>query len=67
MKAQVETGNDKERAIAKVIEDRCCQDGDCTYPAVLPEILIAVDFLLSPADTRFLVRYVKERCPPPGA
>ena len=61
----MEPSNDKEATIVKVIEDRCCQGGACTYPAVLPEMLIGVDFLLSPKNTRFLVRYVKERCPPP--
>jgi len=60
----MEPRNDKERAIANAIEDRCCQ-GDCTYPAVLPEILNHLDFLLSPTDTQFLVRYVRERCTPP--
>jgi hypothetical protein len=59
----VESINHNERAIAKVIEDRCCQ-GDCTYPAVLPEVIENIDFLLSPKDTLFLVRYTKERCPP---
>jgi len=31
----------------------------------LAEVLNGVDFLLSPTDTRFLARYVKERCPSP--
>ena len=57
--------NNKERAIAEVVENRCRQDGDCTYPAVLPEIIESIDFLFSPRDTLFLVSYVKERCPAP--
>ena len=35
-----------------MIEDRVAKN--CSYPAVLPEVLNSVDFLLSPADTRFL-------------
>ena len=27
----------RERAITKIVENRCCQDGDCTYPSVLPK------------------------------
>ena len=58
----MEPSNDNERAIAEVIENRCCQGGDCTYPAVLPEIIENIEFLFSPEDTLFVVNYVKERC-----
>jgi hypothetical protein len=61
----MEPSNKKERTIAKLIEDRCCQADSCTYPLVLPEVLNEVGFLLSPTDTQFLVRYVKQRCPTP--
>jgi len=61
----MQPSNDKERAIADVVENRCCQGGDCTYPAVLPEIIESIDFLFTPKDTLFLVSYVKERCPAP--
>jgi hypothetical protein len=59
----MEPSNDKERAIAEVIENRCCQGGDCIYPAILPEVIESIDFLFSAKDTLFLVNYAKERCP----
>jgi len=58
----MEPSNDRERAIAKMIQDRCCQGG-CTFPNILPEVIERVDSL-SPQDTLFLYRYVKECCPP---
>lgn len=61
----MEPSNDKERAIANVIESRCRQGGGCTYPAVLPEIIDSIDFLFSPKDTLFLLNYTKHRCSTP--
>jgi len=58
-----EPNNEKERAIT--IEGRCSKGDNCTYPAILPEVLNSV-FLLSPTDTQFLVRHVRERCHSPA-
>ncbi len=59
----MEPSNDKERVIARAIEERCRQGGDCAYPDVLPEIIEKIDFLFAPKDTLFLINYAKERCP----
>jgi len=59
----MEPSNDTERAIARVIEERCSQGGDCTFPDVLPELIERIDFLFNPKDTLFLINYAKERCP----
>jgi hypothetical protein len=51
-----------EQLITKIIEERCACGG-CVYPAVLSEIFDRIDFPLTPANLRFLLNYVKERCP----
>jgi hypothetical protein len=56
-----EPANDRERAIAKIIEARCKRN-DCSYQGGLLEVSSTVDFLLSEADIKYLIAVLKKNC-----
>lgn len=56
-----EPTNERERAIAKIIEARCRRN-DCSYQGGLLEVSRTVDFLLSEPDIRYLIAVLKRNC-----
>jgi hypothetical protein len=56
-----EPTNDRERAIAKIIEARCKRH-DCSYQAGLLEVTSTVDFLMSEHDIKYLIELLKKNC-----
>ena len=55
--------NDHELAIARIF-DRISIEGRL-YPTVIPEIVEALDFLMSRTDSEFLARYLQWRAANP--
>jgi hypothetical protein len=53
--------NDHEKAIAWRVDRKCVEDPDCPYHLIVRDIAMALDFIMSPADTQFLVRYIQWR------
>jgi hypothetical protein len=51
--------NDHELAIARIV-DRISMEGRLN-PSIIPEIAAALDFMMSRADSEFLVRYIQWR------
>ena len=51
--------NDHELAIARIV-DRLSMEGKL-YPSAIPEIVAALDFMMSRTDSEFLARYLQWR------
>jgi len=61
----MEASNDHELAIARIV-DRVSMEGRL-YPAVVPQVVAALDFMMSREDSEFLVRYIQWRMANPLA
>ena len=51
--------NEHELAIARIV-DQVSIEGRL-YPSIIPEVVAALDFMMSRSDSEFLVRYIQWR------
>ena len=57
----MEPQTDQERAIAQAVDERFRQDPTISYASVVPDVAASLAFLMSPAESKFLVRYAQWR------
>jgi len=56
-----EPTNERERAIAEIIEARCKRNA-CSYQGGLLEVSSTVNFLMSEPDIKYLIALLKKNC-----
>jgi hypothetical protein len=57
----MEPTNDHERAIAQAVNEKFLEDQATANHSIVRDIAMSVDFIMSPSDCQFLVRYVQWR------
>jgi hypothetical protein len=53
--------NDHERAIAQAVDKKFLEDPENRYHAMIRDVAESLDFVMSVADSQFLVSYVQWR------
>jgi len=63
----MEPSNKHEQIIARAVDEKYLRDGGDRHHLMVRDIAMSVDFLMSAADTQFLVQYVRWRDAHPAA
>ncbi len=57
----MESTNDHERVIAQMVDEKFLGDPGNRHHSIVGDIAVSLDFIMSPSDSQFLVRYVQWR------
>ena len=62
----MEPTNDHERAIARAVDEKILEDPGDSRHSIIRDVSMSLNFIMSPSESKFLVRYVLRRLDHPN-
>jgi hypothetical protein len=62
----MEPTNDHERVIARAVDEKILEDPGDSHHSIIRDVAMSLDFIMSPSESQFLVRYVLWRLDHPN-